>query len=135
MWKTYSRSYLVSLGLQYVNTGFLALVDLVNNKLMDEYYNLSPSEATAVLSIAYLAWSPKIVYGFVIDQFPICGSRAKSYLLVCGFTQCAVCLTLALVPFEDPYIVAVFLLCYNFSIAIGDVVNDGLMVGQSRRDP
>ena len=38
-------------------------------------------------------------------------------------------LTLAFVPFSDPYAVAGFLFVYNFSVAIGDIVNDGLMVG------
>ena len=43
MFETYSKGYLVSLGLQYFNTGSTAMVDLVNTKLMDEYYNLTPA--------------------------------------------------------------------------------------------
>ena len=67
MLQIYSKGYLISLGLQYFNTGTTAMVDLVNTKLMDEYYNLSPAQATAVLSIPNLAWSPKILYGFWVD--------------------------------------------------------------------
>jgi hypothetical protein len=37
-------------------------------------------------------------------------------------------LTLALVPFDEPYTVASFLFAYNLAIAFGDIVNDGLMV-------
>jgi len=87
-----------------------------------------PAEATSILAFPLLAWAPKILYALFINQFPICGSRAKSYLILCGVVQMVATLILAMVPFGDPWAVAGILFVFNLAIAFGTIVTDGLMV-------
>jgi MFS family permease len=82
-----------------------------------------------------LPWSPKLLYGIFIDTFPILGSRKRNYLILMGFIQTITCILVALVQFKHATSVAVLLLIMNLSVAVMDVVLDGLMVCQSRLDP
>jgi len=51
-----------------------------------------------------------------------------------GLVQ-GICLTAVFFPIEDPNIFVAFLFVTAFSGAVMDVVIDGLMVVQQRRDP
>ena len=47
-------------------------------------HDIGPSQAANIYSIIGLSWTFKIVYGFVIDSFKICGSNRKSYIFIFG---------------------------------------------------
>ena len=52
-----------------------------------------------------------------------------------GFLECLTCFLLSFVVFNDASVVAALLFLMNFSVAVMDVVIEGLMVCQSRLDP
>ena len=82
LYDTYDPRFVSMLGIQYFNQGFAYLVSLASQDLFKTVYKLEPSEAQKLSSIIALPWAIKILYGLITDNFPICGSRRKSYLLI-----------------------------------------------------
>ena len=78
------------------------MINLVNNKIMDEQYNQTPAQTTAWLSLPVLAFTPKLLYGMIVDSMSICNSRVKSYLILCGLIQAAATIAIALTEFNKP---------------------------------
>lgn len=54
-----------------------------------------PSQQNVVWTLAALPWSFKLVYGFISDNFPICGMRRKPYFILGWGTFVAVYLKIA----------------------------------------
>jgi len=107
----------------------LAFLDYFRTK-----YNLEPAQTSQLSAIIVLPWSPKILYGFFTDTFPIFGSRKRSYLILMGLLQ-AITMIVIFFPTENVYLFVSMLFIKNLSGAVMDVVVDGLMVVQSRNDP
>ena len=70
------------LGMQYFNQGTKVLVYLASSDLFKSVYKLDPGDVQTIQAFTFLPWSLKIVYGLISDNFPIYGSRRKSYLLI-----------------------------------------------------
>ena len=85
-------------------------------------------------AIIAFPWAIKIVYGFISDNIPICGSRRKSYILMSAITY-FVSMTVMVHNQEFPVLATVCLFMSNLSVAFSDVIVDSLMVIQSRRSP
>ncbi len=81
-----------------------------------------------------LSWTPKLFYGIISDTFPICGTRKKSYIMLMGLLQFSTAWTIAMVPFENPVMICILGFFMNLASAFMDVVVDGLMVMQARKD-
>ena len=107
----------------------LAFLDLFKS-----HYMLEPTETQSLNAIMTLAWTPKLFYGIISDTFPILGTRKKSYIMLMGFLQFASAWTIAMVKFENPIYVCMLGFFMNLASAFMDVVVDGLMVMQARRD-
>ena len=77
-----------------------------------------------------MPWSFKIIYGLISDNFPIFGSRRKSYLLIGSFTQFFTMLYLTFYEHDGGNeIIVVFCLTINsLCVAFMDVIVDSLMV-------
>lgn len=73
------------LGMQYFNQGTKILVSLASSDLFKAYYKLEPGHVQSIMAFIAIPWSTKIVYGLISDNFPICGSRRKSYLVIAAF--------------------------------------------------
>ena len=58
------------------------LVYLATADLFKAYYHLDPGHVQTLSAFAALPWSIKIFYGLISDNFPIFGSKRKSYLLI-----------------------------------------------------
>ena len=97
MFKTYDKSFLLALGLQYLNTGMKAMTTLAFLDLFRVKYQLEPAETQSLTAAMSLSWTPKIFYGIISDTFPICGTRKKSYIMLMGFLQFATAWTIAMV--------------------------------------
>jgi len=134
MFKTYDLTFLMALGFQYFNTGLKGMAILALQDIFKTVLNLSPSETQSCMSIIFLAWTPKLLYGIFTDTFPIFGSRKKSYLVLCGLMQSVSSLAVVIAPSSPAHIVA-FCLVNSLSSAVMDVVVDGLMVSNSKKDP
>jgi len=134
MFKTYDLTFLMALGFQYFNTGLKGMAILALQDIFKTVLYLSPSETQSCMSIIFLAWTPKLLYGIFTDTFPIFGSRKKSYLVLCGLMQSVSSLAVVIAPSSPAHIVA-FCLVNSLSSAVMDVVVDGLMVSNSKKDP
>ena len=98
---------------------------------------LEPGEMQTMLSFTFLPWSVKIIYGLISDNFPLFGSRRKSYILIMALLQFLSMIVLGFTNAEDlPVSAATWMLFIsNLGIAFSDVIVDSLMVIQSRRFP
>ena len=87
-----------------------------------------------MITLIGLPWAPKIFYGIITDNFPICGSTKKNYLIVLGtlFSVCAFTAAIVDFPKAGPFVLLMALTM--LASAMMDVVVDGLMVSQSRLD-
>ena len=101
----------------------IALLDIFKNT-----FNLEPSETQSLMSYVLLPWTPKIFYGIIIDTFPICGSRKRSYLIILGFLQFAAALMIAFFQDSSATLVCAGGVLIYLAQAFMDVVVDGLMV-------
>lgn len=45
----------------------------------------SPAEQSIIYTLGQLPWCFKLVFGFISDNFPICGMRRKPYFII-GWT-------------------------------------------------
>lgn len=69
------------------------------------------------------------------DVFPICGSGKRSYVVLMGLVQSMSALALGLFSFGNPVWVMLLAMGNNLGGAFMDVVVDGMMVVNSRKDP
>ena len=79
-----------------------------------------------------LPWSIKILYGLISDNFPVFGSRRKSYLLIAAFLQFFSMAGLTYNSTGNLNLAVGFLFMSNLSVALADVIVDSLMIIQSR---
>jgi len=130
----------------------LAALDLWKN-----YYNLEPALTTSIGIFVWFPWDIKVLYGLIGDSVPVCGSRKRPWLIIMGFIQftalvlAAICLPkctptetvigvknttpFTCVPTVSYQTMAFFLFCANLGTSFCDVIVDGLMIVQSKRDP
>lgn len=62
--------------------GLLDLISLPIFYFYKDTLNVSAAEISVYISIAMMPWVLKPLFGFLSDQYPILGSRRKSYLLL-----------------------------------------------------
>ena len=132
--EVYDNKFLLALGLQYLNTGMKAMTTLAFLDLFRTQYGLEPAETQSLTAAMTLSWTPKLFYGIISDTFPIFGTRKKSYIILMGMLQFATAWTIAMVSFSNPIFVCILGFFMNLASAFMDVVVDGLMVMQARRD-
>lgn len=128
LYKKYDATFLTMLGMQYFNQGTKILVHLASSDLFKAYYKLEPSNVQSILALIALPWSIKILYGLISDNFPICGSRRKSYLLLAALLQFLSMVMLTLNSTSDLNLAVACLFMSNLSVAFADVIVDSLMV-------
>lgn len=85
-------------------------------------------------SIIGFPWCIKLVYGLIADNIPLFGSKRKSYLILNGLLSFFFLLPLIPDWITSKYIITVFLTLNVMNTAFLNVVIDGLMVSQARRD-
>uniref|UniRef100_A0A0G4FN09 Folate/biopterin transporter n=1 Tax=Chromera velia CCMP2878 TaxID=1169474 RepID=A0A0G4FN09_9ALVE len=116
----------------YFVQGALGIARLATNFFLKDELHLSPAEVSALTGVFFLPWYIKPLYGLMSDALPIGGYRRRSYLFLAGAVGCAAWLALSLLAKS----VAVALVCNvaaNLSLAVSDVVADGIVVEKTRR--
>ena len=131
----YDGSFLFALGMQYFNTGLRQMIVLADNNLWEAVYGLSPTTATMYTSWINLPWSPKLFYGIITDAVPICGSTKRMYVVLMGVLQFVSLMTVAMIPGLDPAAIMGLTVVYSMGGAFTEVVCQGLMVVECRKDP
>ena len=137
LYETYDSTFLTMLGMQYFNQGTKVLVYLASSDLFKSHYHLDPGRVQSIQALTFLPWSLKICYGLISDNFPLFGSRRKSYLILGAIIQFVTMLAIGLTSREreDPELAIWMLFFSNLSIAFSDVIVDSLMVIQARKFP
>ena len=115
------------LAMQYFNQGTKVLVFLAASDMYKNHYHLEPGHVQTLKAFTFLPWSTKILYGLISDNFPIFGSRRKSYLLIMAVLQFVTMGLLGLKP-NSVNMTTWMLFFSNLSIAFSDVIVDSLMV-------
>ena len=103
--------------------GILLVYDLLKNR-----YEMQPEKVQYMVTIMSLPWAAKIFYGIVTDNFPICGSTKKNYLILLGTISCVALIPIGLVDLDSPTVFVALLTLVTACIGMMDVVMDGLMV-------
>lgn len=134
---------IVAIATIYFVEGALGLARLAQTFLLKDEFHLGPAELSATLGLLTLPWTIKPLYGFLSDGFPIFGYRRRSYLVLAGFVGFLSYLALAFgldtVTSADGVdtsmtltITIISLLLSSASIALSDVVADGIVVQKTR---
>jgi len=129
----------------YFVEGALGLARLAQTFLLkEEPFRLGPAELSATLGILTLPWTIKPLYGFLSDGFPIGGYRRRSYLVLGGMVGFASYAFLAWglgvvgnleggnATSMALTVTVISLLLSSASIALSDVVADGIVVQKTR---
>ena len=99
-------------------------------------YELQPALVQSLLAYASLTWLPKLFYGVIADLFTIFGSRRKSYFIIFSCLQIIASLMAAFGTSEESYGMVMVAGCLIlFSQAFMDVIADGLLINQQKKDP
>lgn len=131
----YDNSFLFALGMQYFNTGMRSMVILAVQNLFESVYTLGTNQQSLYMSYINLPWAPKLVYGILTDSFPICGSGKRSYVVVMGIAQFVCLMMCAIIAWPTASPIVWFTVVYSTGGAFMEVVCQGLMVVESRKDP
>lgn len=134
---------IIAIATIYFVEGALGLARLAQTFLLKDEFHLGPAELSATLGLLSLPWTIKPLYGFLSDGFPIFGYRRRSYLVLAGFVGFLSYLVLAFgldtvtsadgVDTSMALTVAVIsLILSSASIALSDVVADGIVVQKTR---
>lgn len=123
----------------YFVEGALGLARLAQTFLLKDDLHLGPAEMSATMGILALPWTIKPLYGFLSDGFPIFGYRRRSYLVLAGIIGFLSYSSLAWGLGGDAAssstaltITVISLLLSSASIAMADVVADGIVVQKTR---
>ena len=136
---------IIAISTIYFVEGALGLARLAQTFLLKEDLHMGPAEMSATMGILALPWSIKPLYGFLSDGFPIFGYRRRSYLVLAGVVGFLSYSTLAWgsngsgttgsdVALDSMALTStiVSLLLSSASIALADVVADGIVVEKTR---
>ncbi|KAL7532785.1 hypothetical protein ACHAXR_004840 [Thalassiosira sp. AJA248-18] len=131
---------IIAIAAIYFVEGALGLARLAQTFLLKEDLHLGPAEMSATMGILALPWTIKPLYGFLSDGFPIFGYRRRSYLVLAGVIGFLSYSSLAYGLGGDAgsdssmalTITVISLLLSSASIALADVVADGIVVQKTR---
>ena len=87
------------------------------------------------MSIFWMPWGTKLLYGIVFDSVPVCGSRKKSWMVIMMLIVVFTSLSATIYGFKSPISLLIVLTIANAANAGADVLVDALMVMQAKRDP
>ncbi|KAL3777137.1 hypothetical protein ACHAW5_005324 [Stephanodiscus triporus] len=134
---------IIAISTIYFVEGALGLARLAQTFLLKDDLQLGPAELSATMGILSLPWTIKPLYGFLSDGFPIFGYRRRSYLVLAGvvgflsYSSLAWGFGVGSGPDIAPTSIAltstiISLLLSSGSIALADVVADGIVVEKTR---
>jgi len=136
---------IIAISTIYFVEGALGLARLAQTFLLKEDLHLGPAEMSATMGILALPWTIKPLYGFLSDGFPIFGYRRRSYLVLAGVVGFLSYSSLAWGLGVDGTegadissnsvalaVTLISLLLSSASIALADVVADGIVVQKTR---
>ena len=124
---------LTAILLVYFVQGILGLARLAVSFFLKDELGLSPAEVAALMGIAVFPWTIKPLFGFISDGLPLFRYRRRPYLILSGFLGAVSWLALATIVNTAWAAIAAITLS-SFSVAIGDVIVDSLVVERARKE-
>ena len=80
------------------------------------------------MSMLSVTWSIKIFYGLISDNFPIFGSRRKSYIIIAGIIQFFSMVGIFILNIKTGIAVALLIATTSMTIAFSNVVVDAILI-------
>lgn len=118
----------------YFIQGALSMSRLAVSFYLKDDLALTPASVASLTALAGLPWVLKPVYGFLSDSVPVYRSRRRAYLALSGALGALAWLKLASgVDSTSGALIA--MICASLSVAVSDVVADGLVVERVRTQP
>ena len=100
---------------------------------LKETLGLPASTVMYLGSVTTIPWMIKPLYGWISDNFPLCGYRRKSYMILSGCLSAATAAFLGLTPVLALWFLYAVLILDSLGGAIKDVAVDGIMVEEGQR--
>ncbi|KAH7277395.1 hypothetical protein KP509_39G048900 [Ceratopteris richardii] len=120
----------------YWTQGFRSLPWMAISYQFKDGLKLSPSASQSAMTVAFMPWSMKPLYGVMSDCIPIRGSRRISYLMISGILSYVPWLLLGL--FESLRTSTVYMIglltLQNVGTAMADVVIDAMIAEAARKE-
>ncbi len=107
---------------QTKSIGRIPLNDLLKNHML-----LSATVVASFVELAAAPWSFKFIAGFVVDAFPLFGSRRRYYLMLSSLGAGILWLAMAIVP-RTYLILLTTAFAFNVLASVASVVIGGLLV-------
>jgi hypothetical protein len=111
------------------------MITLAIQDILKEKFAVEPSVMQRTTTFIYLPFSLKVIFGFLTDYMPILGSRKKAYLRLWSIMQILVMGTVFFFPWHSYWMTTICCFSGILSVAFSDVVLDGIVVDQARKDP
>ncbi|KAI5062379.1 hypothetical protein GOP47_0022918 [Adiantum capillus-veneris] len=120
----------------FVLQGFRSLPWMAISYQLKDELKLSPSASQFAITIAFMPWSIKPLYGILSDCIPIKGSRRVSYLMISGTLSFIPWLLLGLFQTlrMSTFSMTGLLTLQNFGSAMADVVIDAMIAEAARKE-
>ena len=126
--KKFDKEFILLLAYQNINQGLWAMVLLSAQDYYKQYLYLDPGVMASYMSMLSVTWSIKILYGLISDNFPIMGSRRKSYIIMAGIIQFASMMSIFVLNISTGIAVALLIAATSMTIAFSNVVVDAILI-------
>jgi hypothetical protein len=126
--KKFDKEFILLLAYQNINQGLWAMVLLSAQDYYKQYLYLDPGVMASYMSMLSVTWSIKILYGLISDNFPIMGSRRKSYIIMAGIIQFASMMSIFVLNISTGIAVALLIASTSMTIAFSNVVVDAILI-------
>ena len=126
--KKFDKEFILLLAYQNINQGLWAMVLLSAQDYYKQYLYLDPGVMAGYMSMLSVTWSIKILYGLISDNFPIMGSRRKSYIIMAGIIQFASMMSIFVLNISTGIAVALLIASTSMTIAFSNVVVDAILI-------
>ena len=126
--KKFDKEFILLLAYQNINQGLWAMVLLSAQDYYKQYLYLDPGVMASYISMLSVTWSIKILYGLISDNFPIMGSRRKSYIIMAGIIQFASMMSIFVLNISTGIAVALLIAATSMTIAFSNVVVDAILI-------
>ena len=126
--KKFDKEFILLLAYQNINQGLWAMVLLSAQDYYKQYLYLDPGVMASYMSMLSVTWSIKILYGLISDNFPIMGSRRKSYIIMAGIIQYASMMSIFVLNISTGIAVALLIASTSMTIAFSNVVVDAILI-------
>jgi len=115
------------------HSGICTLSDLAIQYFFKDELKLKPGNMSQILSISFIPWMLKPLFGLITDLIPIFGYRRKYYIILCGLLNifCWLYMSFVATTLMESVITLFFI---NVAVAFSTVLGEAIVVELSNLD-